>query len=352
MVVDYYQVLGLDRDATEDDIKRAFKKKALIHHPDKKGGDAEVFKQLNEAYAVLSDPNKKRVYDQFGTAEMPDMGGVGVPVDVENLFESLFGMGGGGGFPGMGRRSRKPPPKRYDLPVSLEEVYTGKTIPFRIKRRVYRGSGGKSCAQCRGTGQVVQQISMGFMTTQSVSPCSRCGGAGTSYNDSDFRETEAEVAVPIPRGIPEGNSLILPEEGDEIPGKGRNDVVFTVVYRPHDTWRVSDGCPLDLETTLRVSLYEALYGFRRRLRHINGEDIEVGAARTGLCSEVSGPIVRTLEGEGLGFGGAKGSLRLLFVIELPDPRTRGLRLALSPSVEDTAEKEGEAFVRFIDVGGV
>jgi DnaJ-class molecular chaperone len=118
------------------------------------------------------------------------------------------------GFPGVGRRSRKPAPKRYELPVALEEVYTGKTIPFRIRRRIYN-SRGTSCTQCRGTGQVVQQISMGFMTTQTVSPCPRCGGAGTSYDESDFRETEAEVAVPIPRGIPEGHSLILPEEGDE-----------------------------------------------------------------------------------------------------------------------------------------
>ncbi|NDE14579.1 J domain-containing protein [bacterium] len=339
-MVDYYQVLGLDRGASEDEIKRAFKKKALIHHPDKKGGDAEVFKQLNEAYAVLSDPNKKQMYDQFGTTDVPDLGGM--PMDVENLFESLFGMGGGG------RRSRKPPPKRYELPVTLEEVYTGKTILFRIGRRIYKGSGGRSCPQCRGTGQVVQQVSMGFMTTQTVSPCSRCGGAGISYNESDFRETEAEVSIPIPRGVPEGNHLILPEEGDEIPGKGRNDIVFTVVYRPHDVWRVSDDNPLDLETTLRVSLYEALYGFRRRLRHINGEEVEVGVPpRTALCSEVSRPVIKTLEGEGFHFGGHKGSLRLLFAIELPDPATPGLRLALSPSTEKPTE-EVDGFRRFID----
>lgn len=347
-MVDYYGVLGLGRDASEDEIKRAFKKKALVYHPDKKGGDAEVFKQLNEAYAVLSDPNKKRVYDQFGTTDVPDLGGVGgMPMDVENLFESLFGMPG---FPGGGggRRSRKPPPKRYELPVTLEEVYTGRTVPFRIRRKIYKGSGGRSCPQCRGTGQVVQQISMGFMTTQTVSPCPRCGGAGTAYNESDFRETEASVSVPIPRGIPEGNSLILPEEGDEIPGKGRSDIVFTVVYKPHEVWKVSGENPLDLETTIRVSLYEALYGFRRRVTHINGEEVEVGIPpRTVLCSEVSGPVVKTLEGEGLCFDGAKGSLRLLFVIGLPDPGTPGLRLALSPPVEkDTEETEG--FRRFID----
>lgn len=330
---DLYAILELEKGACEEEVKKAYKKLAMKYHPDKKGGDAEKFKELGQAYAILSDPQKKNMYDQFGVVEGGPDGGGGMPdgVNMENIFESLFGMRGG--IPGMPRRGgggRKTAHKTYELPVTLEEAFMGKTITFRISKKTYTGSAsGAKCRECNGAGQVMQQIHMGFMVTQSITPCAACQGMGSVFQDKDFLITESQVNIPIPPGTPEGNAIVMVGKGDEMPNMEPGDVHFVLTYKPHAVFRISEKEMLDLETTISITFTEALYGFRRELVLLDGEKIDIVLPpRSVLCSVFEKPLIKEMEGLGMRFQGQKGALHIHFRIELPKPNSPGLFAAL------------------------
>jgi len=361
---DYYRSLGIEKGSSDDEIKKAFRKLAMKYHPDKAKGDAEKaekFKEINEAYDVLSDPQKKKMYDQFGTVEGMDMGGgmggmAGMPEGMENIFENLFGFGGG--IPGMqgmrSARKKKPMHKTYELPVTLEEVYIGKKIPFRIKRKIYRGTGSSKCKQCNGSGQMIQQMSIGFMVTQNITMCPHCQGSGNDYKEKDFQILECDLEVPIPAGTPEGNHLVMQGKGDELPDMDTGDVHFVITYKKHDVFTLSDKEPLDLIVNFDITLTEALYGFKRSLKMLDGQDMDIVLPpRHVLCQKISAPIEKILVGEGMKFQGHKGDLHFIFNIELPKPNTSNLRAVLEESEYATkvpveAEKS-EGFARLIDI---
>lgn len=349
---DLYNVLGIQKSASDDEIKKAFKKLAIKYHPDKKGGDAEKFKEINEAYGILSDPNKKKMYDQFGTTEMGEMGNPMDMAGMENIFENLFGFGFGNGGHASSRRKKKPPHKVYELPVTLEEVYAGKKIPFRIKKKIYKGLDPIKCKDCKGTGQVIQQVSMGFIVTQNITTCSKCSGNGSIYNEKDFVVVESELQVPIPPGAPEGNQLVMQGKGDEIPNMDPGDVVFIPIYKPHPVFKMSDKEPLDIETQINITLYEALYGFRRFIKHLDGNIFEIYLPpRNVICKNISKPIEKVLDNEGMKFQGHRGNLHIIFNITLPNPNLNNLRATLEQDYHkfDETNNESNSFSRLIDV---
>jgi DnaJ-class molecular chaperone len=372
---DLYGILQLEKGASEEEVKKSYKKLAMKYHPDKKGGDAEKFKELGQAYGILSDPQKKTMYDQFGVVEGgPEGGGGGgggMPggVNMENIFESLFGMRGGipgmqgmPGMPGMRRSGKKKSAhKTYELPVTLEEVFLGKTITFRISKKTYAGSGsGTKCKECNGTGQVVQQVHMGFMVTQSINSCAPCQGNGTLFQDKDFLVLESQVDIPIPPGTPEGNAIIMVGKGDQMPDMEAGDVHFVLIYKPHPVFKVCEKEMLDLLTTIPITLTEALYGFRRELVLLDGEKMDVVLPpRSVLCKVLDKPLVKEVEGVGMRFQGHKGNLKIAFRIELPPPGSPGLFAVLencayesspSPSPSSSPPKdEGEGYRRLVDV---
>lgn len=353
MSKDLYSVLEIDKSASEDDIKKAFKKLALKHHPDKRGGDPEKFKEINEAYSVLSDPNKKKMYDQFGTVEMAEMGNPMNMGDMENIFENLFGFG----FPGAGgnpKRMKKAPQKVYELPLTLEEVYNGKKIDFRIKKKIYKGTDSVKCKECKGKGQVVHQINMGFLVTQNITTCPKCSGNGISYNEKDFITVESELEIPIPRGIPEGNQIVMKGKGDELPNMDPGDVIFVPQYKPHSVWKMSEKEPLDIITEITISLYEALYGFRKTIKHLDNRIFEIFQSHDRpIARTIHKPIEKVIPNEGMIFHGHKGAMVLTFTIKLPDPTF----ISLKNCLEDIAEYDPDedkpsthnVFSRFIDI---
>jgi molecular chaperone DnaJ len=277
MVRDYYEVLEVERGASDEELKKAFRRLAMQHHPDRNGGctDSELkFKELNEAYSVLSDPNKRAAYDRFGHAGVNGAGGGGPQfTDIHDIFNEVFGNAFGDMF-GGGRRPQGPrrgQDLRYDLEITLEQAYAGHTaeitVPASLSCETCSGSGCKpgttptTCTGCGGAGRV--RASQGFFSIERT--CPRCGGSGRMVLDpcsgchgmGQVRK-ERRLQVAIPPGVDDGSRIRLEGEGDAGSGGGpRGDLYIFLSVRPHELFE-RDG--LDLLCTVPVPMCTAALG--------------------------------------------------------------------------------------------
>ena len=270
---DYYEVLGVPRDADEATLKKAYRKLALQHHPDRNPGDPqaeEKFKEASEAYAVLSDADKRRAYDRFGHegvglggAGGPDFGDLGGFTDLFNdLFGDLFGAAGRGGRRARGRGQRGAD-LRYNLEVDLSQVVTGMEAKLSIPKMrpcgTCEGSGLKPgteperCARCRGTGQMVFQ--QGFFRISR--PCETCGGEGEIVKErcGDCRgagrlEGSQSIQVRVPPGVDDGARLRLSGEGEAgVAGGPAGDLYVVIHVKSHPLFE-RDGADLHCEVPI------------------------------------------------------------------------------------------------------
>jgi molecular chaperone DnaJ len=257
---DYYEVLGVGRNAAPDEIKRAFRQAALKYHPDRnrEAGAEEKFKEVSEAYEVLSDPEKRNRYDRFGHrgldgVGMHDFSGMAVD-DIFSVFSDIFGDAFGGAFGGTRGRSRRD--RGIDIQtvvdVDLKEVATGVQKTLRFQRADFCDAcGGKgaapgtapvSCRTCGGYGQVERQTQMGFFVTRSVVDCPDCRGRGVviekpcrACRGSGRATKECVVNVKVPLGIHDGQRMRLRGEGEPGPsGMARGDLHCILRVRPHE----------------------------------------------------------------------------------------------------------------------
>jgi len=335
--MDYYDTLEVNRNASEDDIKKAYRRLALQHHPDK-GGDSEKFKAVSEAYNVLSDPEKKEVYDRYGK---DGLDGADSMPDPSELFSHIFGNGGFSGFHGFpgfnvnfqqGRREDKPKDHVQELEVSLEDIFMGKRKQITIERRVIDQSRVTKCSECKGQGVkvVIRQLGIGMMQQQ-MGQCSRCSGVGSSIDNKFISKTEEQLIVDIPPGAPEGFQIRLEGKADDYPGKKTGDVVFVVKYKPHKLFKVNN---LDLIVDMNINLYESISGFSRVIKHLDGTPIKLTST-----SVIKPDEIKEVRGEGLNFKNTRGSLIIRFEIEFPtvlirDPNLSNI-LKQSTSVSKT-----------------
>merc|ERR1712159_885455 len=185
----YYDILGVDKDASESEIKKAYRKLAMKHHPDK-GGDPDKFKEMTQAHSILSDPEKRSNYDRFGE-DGEQMGGGG---GGDDLISQMFGGGGG-------RRQRGPKQGesvQRPLPVTLENLYSGVTKKLKIQRQtIDKSEGVKKCAQCGGKGVTIRTVRMGPMIQQMQAACQVCEGQGYQYS---LKRTSEILEVNVPKG--------------------------------------------------------------------------------------------------------------------------------------------------------
>ena len=335
---DYYATLGLDRSATDADVKKAFRKLAQKWHPDvsEDPAAAERFKELNEAYQVLSDPDRRQRYDLFGAA--------GVEADVAagfggfaDIFDAFFGGASGGA-----RRGRPPTGSdmRYDLRITFEEAVLGteKEIEFPILGRcdTCQGSGAKpgtqatTCPQCQGRGEVrvVRQTMLGQMIN--VTACPKCRGEGRivetpceTCKGEGRTERRRSLRVSIPAGIDEGHQIRLSNEGEAgLRGGPPGSLYVAVHVAPHPELR-REGTELIFDA--RIGLAQAALGTRIEVPTVEGrEEVEIKAGTQ------PGTEIR-LRGKGvphLRRGGSRGDLHVVVDIAVPTRLSRAEREAL------------------------
>ncbi|MGB0651892.1 MAG: molecular chaperone DnaJ [Thermoplasmatota archaeon] len=362
---DYYEVLGVEKGAEKDVIKRAYRKLAVKYHPDRnQEPDAEErFKEISEAYAVLSDAEKRQRYDQFGHAGIDQqysaedifrgadfgdifggMGGLG------DIFGQMFGFGGGGrGGPRRGRDLQ------IAHSITLEEALAGSEASLTYRRMEHCGTcdgsgatpGSKvdSCGTCGGHGQVQRQQRTPFGIIQSVGACPDCRGEGRTIQDpcrtcngSGNDRKSKTVDVKIPAGIDNGNVLRVPG-GGEVGGRGMppGDLHVEVHVKPHSTFH-RDGP--DLLTELAITFPEAVLGGKRDLKTLDGE-----VSLTIPEGSETGKVLR-LRGHGMPYlrGTGRGDLHVRLRVIVPkkvNDRTRGLLEELAEELDvDVAEKKG------------
>ncbi|MBV9997427.1 MAG: molecular chaperone DnaJ [Caulobacteraceae bacterium] len=275
---DYYEILGVGRAADGAELKSAFRKLAMEHHPDRNDGCEEAagrFKEINEAYSILSDPQKRAAYDRFGHAGVNGMNGAGAGFsDVRDIFNEVFGDAFGDMF-GRGQRRPQGPTRggdlRYDLEISLEQAYAGSEVEIKVPAALTcedcsgsgcsPGSQPTACGSCGGMGRV--RATQGFFTIERT--CPRCGGAGRLVLDpckgcrgvGQLRR-ERTLQVRIPAGVDDGTNIRLAGEGDAGQRGGpRGDLYIFLSVQPHELFE-RDG--LDLLCSVPVPMAIAALG--------------------------------------------------------------------------------------------
>lgn len=339
---DFYEILGVPKDASDDQIKSAYKKLAIKLHPDKNPGDKnaeEKFKEAAEAYDALRDPEKRAQYDRFGHAafEGPQGGGGGYHGGFSNMddifsrFSDIFGDAMFGGmFGGGGGGRRGGPQKGQDLQVrvrlTLEEIAEGVTKKIKLRRleecNACKGAGGKgrkTCPTCGGVGQVKQVMQSLFGQMVNVVTCPKCAGQGSTFEEackvcegSGLERREATISVQIPAGVAEGNYLTLRGEGNRGPrGGSAGDILVLVEEAEHDLFH-RDGQNLYAEA--RLPFTTAALGGSIRIPTLEGDvDLKIPAG-------TQGEKVFALRGKGMPglHGRGKGDLFVRVQIRVPE----------------------------------
>lgn len=360
---DFYQVLGVAKSASQDEIKKAFRTLAHKYHPDKKGGDEQKFKELSEAYAVLSDAKKRAEYDTYGrTFTGGGPGATGGPgfngFDFSNFAQGFEGFGQGQGgvefdigdifgdmFQGGGsRRSRRGRDISIDVEIPFKDAIFGTERRMLISKLSTcdscEGSGAKkgvgliSCVACNGKGQVKESRNTFFGTFTSARTCPTCKGRGeipketcTSCHGEGVLKKQEEIHVVIPAGAENGEMIRMPGRGEAALGAGSGDL-YVKIHVKNDKLFTRDG--MNLVTALSIKLTDALLGGEYRIHTLDGDtalEIPVGVSQ--------GEFLR-IRGKGVPSArGTRGDLLVRIDIEFPKKLSKTAREAI-----EKLKKEG------------
>ncbi len=293
---DFYEILGVSRNAGVDEIKKAYRKLALQHHPDKNPGNKaseEKFKEAAEAYEVLSNAEKKQRYDQYGHAGMGASGGFGGGAggfsmeDIFSQFGDIFGGGGfGGGGSRGGRRVNRGSNLRVKVKLSLEEIVNGVEKKIKVSKYVscaschgtgaHKGSGHSTCSTCRGSGQVTRVTNTILGQMQTSSPCPTCGGEGQIITDKckvcfgdGIVKAEDVITIQIPAGVGDGMQLSVSGKGNAAPRSGiPGDLIVVIEEIVHDQLK-RDGVNLFYDHY--ISFVDAAIGTNIEVPTVDGK---------------------------------------------------------------------------------
>jgi len=355
---DYYEVLGIQKNASKDEIKKAYRKLALQNHPDRNPGNKQAednFKEATEAYDVLIDDQKKAAYDQFGFAGVDGMGGGGQDWSNFRGFEDIFGEGGfssifenifGGG--GSFRRSgtggvRQGANLRYDIEIPFKDAVFGTKVEIQYSHNetcktcngagTTDGSGKKTCPTCRGSGQV--RHSQGFFSVATTchhchgegsiieKPCNDCGGSGTE-------KKRQKIMVTIPAGIENGKRIVIPKQGDAGPNGGpAGDLYVFIRIKPHEYFERQS---YDLYCAVPISISQAALGADIQVTTLDNKKIKVKIP----AGIQNGKMLR-IRDEGVPAGNQRGNLYIKLIVKIPEKLSRQGKELL----EELAKIEGQ-----------
>lgn len=352
---DYYKILGVSKDNSPEEIKKAFRKLAHKYHPDKQGGDENKFKEVNEAYQVLGDEKKRQQYDQFG-ADFEQQGGFGGGAGWEDFMRAARGGGGnvhfdfggmdlgdlfggmfGGG--GRGRRARRGNDIQVDIQLEFREAIFGLEKEIRLNKNndcdVCAGSGTEpgskmnTCDECKGQGQVkrMQQTILGAMQTASVCPtcdgrgeipekrCKHCGGDGRVHSESVYK-------VKIPAGVDGGSTIRLDGKGESAGVGGHNGDLYIVVHVKPDKEFKRNG--YNVYTDLHISYPQAVLGDKIEIDTLDGRKKLVIPEGTQSHQQIR------LKGLGVPHvrGGGRGSHYVRVIVDVPKKPSRKVKKML------------------------
>lgn len=348
---DYYEVLGVSRDASTAEIKKAYRRVAMKHHPDRNPGDEEAenrFKEANEAFEVLSDEQQRARYDQFGHAGVgPEAGGGAGAADFGDIFSDIFGDIFGGARGGGRSRVRKGADLRYNLDLDLEDAVKGTTATIRIPTAVTcekcdgsgarKGSTPVECGTCNGMGQVRMQ--QGFFAVQQT--CPHCQGSGQQIKDPcpscygrGSVEEQKTLSVKVPAGVDNGDRIRLSGEGQAGANGGPpGDLYVQVSVRPHEIFEREGR---DLYCEVPISFVDAALGGELEVPTLNGR------VKLKIPAETQSGKLFRLRGKGVSSvrGGPPGDLLCRVVVETPVKLTKRQKELLE-EFQEISEGEGK-----------
>ena len=364
---DYYEVLGVDKNADDAALKKAYRVLAKKYHPDANPGDTEAeakFKEASEAYAILSDPDKRRQYDQFGHAAFEGGAGGGggfSGMDMDDIFGSfgdifgdLFGGGFGGGFGGRRRTDPNAPQRGANLRTQVKISFTDACfgtekeieIPSKIECKTCGGNGAKpgtqpvTCGQCGGRGQVVRAQQSLFGMVQNVTTCPACNGKGTVIQEkcpdchgNGYTSKKEKLQVTIPAGIDHGQSVRLRGKGE--PGKNggsRGDLLVEIYVEQHPEFQRHD---YDVYSTVKISYPRAVLGGDVIVHTIDGDvayNVKAGT-QTGTRVRLRGKGVPSLRNQKM-----RGNHYVDLVVDVPTNISREQKKLLE-QLQDSFDKK-------------
>lgn len=353
---DYYEVLGVTKGATDAEIKKAYRVVAKKYHPDTNPGNAEAeekFKEAAEAYAVLSDPEKKAKYDQYGHAAFDQNGGPGGFggfdfSDMGDIFGDIFGdMFGGGSRQRQSNGPVKGANIKTTVRVTFEEAVFGTQteleLPLKDECDVCKGSGAQpghspeTCSKCAGKGQVVYTQQSLFGMARTVQTCPDCGGSGklikfkcSNCAGSGFVKSKKKIQVAVPAGIDNGQSIRIREKGEPgMNGGGRGDLLVTVLVDRHPTFQRQE---YDLYSSEPISFTQAALGGKITITTIDGDyDLEIKpGTQTDTKVKLKGKGVPTLRNKNV-----RGDHYVTLIVQVPDKLTEEQKSILNQYANTT-----------------
>lgn len=343
---DYYEILGIQKTASKDEVKKAFRKLASKYHPDKKTGDEAKFKEISEAYATLGDDKKRSEYDTYGRSYagggaqqgawgsgfQGGFGGAGVEFDINDIFENFGDIFGGGARGGAGRTARGNDIS-VDIELSFKEAIFGTKRSLKLMKNnacaTCKGTGAKphtemiTCTTCNGNGKIreTRQSILGQFAT--VRECSACHGTGKIPKEKcedcagvGVRRTEETIDISIPAGIEPGEMIRMTGRGEGIKGGTPGDLYIKVHVQRHPNIHRND---ITLESTLRVKLSDALLGGTYGVETLDG------VINIKIPEGVKHGEILRIKGKGVPSGSSRGDFHVKISIDIPQKLSRSAR---------------------------
>ncbi|TRW27924.1 molecular chaperone DnaJ [Criibacterium bergeronii] len=372
---DYYELLGVNKDATEQDIKKAYRKLAMKYHPDKNQGNKdaeEKFKEINEAYEVLSNKDKRAKYDRFGPDAFTNGGSAGAggfggfsssSFDFEDIFSDLFGGGFGGGGFSQKRNNSKSPRKgqtvRIRLSISFEEAAFGVSkdleIPVEDSCQFCKGTGAKdgtskkTCETCHGQGYVSNTVRTPFGTMMNQSPCPTCGGTGevilekcTHCGGTGRLKNKRKVKLDIPAGIDDQNVLRVQNQGQGGYNGGPNgDLEVIVTVKPHPLFKRNGN---DIHIDMPITFVQAALGDEVEVPTIDGK------VKYKIPEGTQNGTIFRLKGKGIKYlrGSSRGDELIKITVEVPKSLSDEQKDVLRQFAKITGSEVNEQSKNFLD----